>query len=182
MRLWRVYPAGNAAERAEGGPLWFPRQYQGDGRHDNPDLYGALYLTTMALTAVVEVLAPFRGTGPLEPGLLRRMGRSLALAEIELADRVTIIDLDEPSTLVDEGLRPSQVATHRREITQAQAASLFRRHTEAGGLGWWSTQEATWAERTLFDRAALQLEVVSITPLDMDMAAVIEAAAFLGLS
>lgn len=181
MRLWRVYPAGRAAERDEGGPLWFPRQYQGDGRHDNPDLYGAMYLATIQLAAVVEALAPFRGTGRAEPALLRRMGRPLALAEIELADDVAIVDLDDPAVLVAEGLRPSQVATRRRQVTQNQAACLFRLHPDVAGLGWWSTQGASWPERTVFDRAAHQLEVASVVPLDLRMTAVVDALAFLGL-
>lgn len=181
MRLWRVYPGGTGAERDEGGPLWFPRRYQGDGRHDNPDLFGALYLAAVPLAAVVEALAPFRGTGPVDPGILRRSGRPLALAEIDLAERVAIVDLDDPAVLVDEALHPSQVATRHREITQADAARLFRRHPEAGGLGWWSTMEATWAERTLFDRAAPDLEVVASTDLHLGLPVMNEATEFLGL-
>ena len=47
--------------RAEGGALWFPRRYQGDGRHDNPDVYGCLYVATEPVAAIVEQLARFRG-------------------------------------------------------------------------------------------------------------------------
>src|SRR5262249_7911126 len=34
-----------AAPDAADGALWFPRPYQGEGRHDNPAVYGCLYLS-----------------------------------------------------------------------------------------------------------------------------------------
>ena len=52
------------------------------------------------------------------------------------------------------GLRPSQVATNRRAVTQPDAARLFDAHPDAAGLRWWSTLEASWINVTLFDRAA----------------------------
>ena len=42
-------------------PLWFPRVFQGDGRHDNPDVYGCLYLTDRESSGVVEQLGRFQG-------------------------------------------------------------------------------------------------------------------------
>ena len=58
-------------ERARAGqpdsPLWFPRDYQGDGRHDNPDVYGCLYLTDREVSGVVEQLARFRGQRLIAP-------------------------------------------------------------------------------------------------------------------
>ena len=68
------------------GPLWFPRVYQGEGRHDNPDRYGCLYLSTSALSTVVEQLARFRGQRLL-PSMLRRRGLPLAVAGLELDER-----------------------------------------------------------------------------------------------
>jgi hypothetical protein len=36
--LYRCFAWNSGArEREEDGPLWFPRAYQGEGRHDNPD-------------------------------------------------------------------------------------------------------------------------------------------------
>ena len=102
-------------ERRAGGPLHVPRAWQGEGRHDNPELYGSLYVTADETSAVVEQLARFRGR-PLAPHQLRRRGLPLALAEIELGE-ARLRDLDDPAVLVEEKFRPSLVATRRREIT-----------------------------------------------------------------
>lgn len=159
-----------------------PREYQGSGRHDAPDRYGCLYLAEAAVSAVAEMLAPFRGTGDLHPDLLVRSGRHLALAELELADDATLIDLDEPTVLVKESLRPSVVATNQRSVTQAYAVAQFERHSEAAGLRWWSTLEAGWIQITLFDRALGKLHAHIVRTLSVDDAAVIAAATYLGLA
>ena len=166
---------------AEGGPLWFPRPWQGDGRHDNPDLYAVLYATADPVAAIVETLAPFRGTGPLTSALLRRAGRPLVLAAINLDDPSHVVDLDDPATLVAERLRPSAIATRHRQITQAQASSLYRSHPDAAALKWWSTFEASWAQVTVFDRAAAQLDLAAVIALTVELPEVLEAATILGL-
>ena len=194
--MWRVFPftngparpAGGPARltsgpaRRQGGPLWFPRLYQGGGRHDNPGQYGVLYLAEDEVAALVEALAPFRGTGPLTQGLLRRAGRPLAMAEVVFAGLAALIDLDDPAVLVDEGLRPSEVATRQRRVTQSQALALYHRHPEAAGLRWWSTFEATWAQVSVFDRAEGLLRLVGTQLLALDQPAVRQAATFLGLA
>lgn len=182
MKLWRVLPWDPSASAGKpGGALWVPRAFQGTGRHDAPDLYGCLYLAETAVSAVAEMLAPFRGTGDLQPELLVRSGRQLALAELELADPV-LIDLDDPAVLTVETLRPSIVATGRRATTQAYAARQFERHPDAAGLRWWSTLEAGWIHVTLFDRALDAVSVRSVRALGVDDDAVTAAAAHLGLA
>lgn len=169
-----------AAPDAPDGALWFPRPYQGEGRHDNPDLYGCLYLSEQPRSCAAEQLARFRGQR-LTPALLRRRGLPLALAELELPDDVELVDLDEPSVLRRERLRPSRVATRDREITRPQARALHERHSEAAGLRWWSTLESLWTNVTLFDRAAPGLRLGEVLPLSVDSPAVVAAAEFLGL-
>ena len=181
MILHRCFAWDGRARRDEPeGPLWFPRVFQGEGRHDNPDLYGCLYLADRPLSCVVEQLARFR-TQRLAPPLLRRRGLALALAELDLAAAAEIVDLDDPAVLVREHLRPSEVATRRREITQPAARVLYERHAAAAGLSWWSSYEALWRNVTLFDRAAEQLRVQSLRALAVDDPAVVDAAQFLGL-
>lgn len=183
MILWRVLPWDPSAAIGEPGhALWVPRKYQGSGRHDAPDRYGCLYLAELALSAVAEMLAPFRGTGDLHPDLLMRSGRQLALAELELADGVTLIDLDEPAVLIKESLRPSVVATNHRAATQAYAVAQFEHHPKQAGLRWWSTLEASWIQITLFDRAAGELRAHSVHTLSVDDSTVIDAATYLGLA
>lgn len=183
MRLWRVLPRDPSASPAHpGGALWFPRGLQGSGRHDNPDRYACLYLSEGPVSGIAEALSPFRGTGDLEPELLVRAGRPLALAMLELDEGSGLLDLDDPATLAAEALRPSQIATHERNRTQADARALFDAHPAAAGLRWWSTLESSWINVTLFDRAAPALatrDVRELTTADDDVRA---AARVLGLA
>jgi hypothetical protein len=162
------------------GARWIPRAFQGDGRHDNPDVYGCLYLADREVAAVVEQLARFR-TQRLQPALLRRRGLPLALAALELDDPAEIVDLDDPKVLVRERLRPSTVATRRRETTQPQARALYAAHQRAAALAWWSTFESSWVNYTVFDRALRRLRLGEVRELTVEDEAVVSAAEFLGL-
>jgi hypothetical protein len=157
------------------GPLWYPRAFQGEGRHDNPDLYGCLYLADRAVSCVVEQLARFRGQR-LSASLLRRRGLPLALAELELVGGTDLVDLDDPVVLRRERLRPSMVATRERTLTQQQARALHQKHPGAAGLRWWSTYESLWTHVTLFDRASPSVRVRGVRALTIDDPAVAEAA------
>ncbi len=181
MILHRCFAWNPAArERAPDGPLWFPRLFQGEGRHDNPDVFGCLYLADRAVSCVVEQLAPFRGQR-LIASLLRRRGLPLAWAQIELDDGAVLIDLDDPNVLRRERLRPSRVATRDRRVTQPQALALYRAHRDAAGLRWWSSWEALWAHVTVFDRSARSLTLVDVQALTIETPIVLEAAEFFGL-
>jgi hypothetical protein len=181
--VWRVLPVDPAAIRdAAGGPRWLPRELQGAARHDNPETYGCLYAAQDAVSAIAEALAPFRGRGALTSAMLERAGRALSLVTIELHDPDGLLDLDEPATLVAEGLRPSQVPTRERTTTQRDALGLYERHREATGLRWWSTIEASWINVTIFDRARRRLRMRSVEVLDVDHGAVHAAATAIGLA
>jgi hypothetical protein len=169
-----------AAPDGPDGALWFPRLYQGEGRHDNPLVYGCIYLSEQPLSCVVEQLARFRGQR-LTPALLRRRGLPLGLAELELPDGARLVDLDEPSVLRRERLRPSRVATRERAVTQPLALALHEKHGEAAGLRWWSTFESQWLNVTLFDRAASALRLGSVRALHVDDDEIAAAADVLGL-
>jgi hypothetical protein len=173
------------AERARAsqpdGPLWFPRIYQGEGRHDNPEAYGCLYLADREVSCVVEQLARFRGRRLLPASLMRR-GLPLGLAAIELPESAELVDLDEPAVLAAHDLRPSLVATRERGVTQPQALALHEARPAAGGLRWWSVYEALWANVTLFDRAAPLLRLVDLRGLERADPVVVAAADFLGIS
>jgi hypothetical protein len=179
--LYRCF-AWNERARPErpDGPLWFPRPYQRDGRHDNADLYGCLYLSETPLSCIVEQLARFRGQR-LSAALLRRRSLPLALAELELPDDTELVDLDDPAVLRRERLRPSNVATRVRDVTQPQARALHERHPGAAGLRWWSTFESLWMNVTLFDRAAGLLRLGSTRTLGIGDEEIVAAADVLGL-
>lgn len=181
MILYRCFAWNRRARAGElDAPLSFPRTFQGEGRHDNPDVYGCLYLADSAVSGVVEQLARWRGQRLL-PAMLLRRGLPLAIARIDLDDAAAVVDLDEPRTLVRERLRPSEVATRHREVTQPQALRLHERHEQVAALRWWSTYEAQWANFTVFDRAAPSLHLKEVRALDLDDAAIAEGADLLGL-
>jgi len=170
-----------AAAEAPGGPLFFPRARQGDGRHDNPFAYGVLYVSEHEQGAVVEQLAVFRGRARLEPWMLVRRSLPLALAAIEFDVAAEVIDLDDPAVLAHERLRPSRVATRERAITQPQALDLFLGHERAAAIRWWSSYESLWANLTVFDRAGPLLRLADVRVLGLDDPAVVEAAELLDL-
>ena len=181
MILYRCFAWNDRARPAEpDGALWYPRVFQGEGRHDNPDVYGCLYVADRALSCVVEQLARFRSQR-LTGALLRRRGLPLALAELELAERAEVVDLDDPVVLRRERLRPSLVATRDRGTTQSQARALYEIHRKAAGLRWWSIHESQWANLTVFDRAARMLRVESVRALATDDPEVVAAAEFFGM-
>jgi hypothetical protein len=179
--LYRCFAWSERAKVTEqDGPLWFPRPFQGEGRHDNPDLYGCLYVADRAPSCIVEQLARFRSQR-LTPALLRRRGLPLALAELELDATAKLIDLDDPVVLRRQRLRPSRVATRQRAVTQPQARQLHERGDDIAGLRWWSTYEALWTNVTLFERAAPRLRVSSVVALTLEHPAVVDAAEFFSM-
>jgi hypothetical protein len=181
VTLYRCFAWNAQAEPGEpDGALWFPRPFQGEGRHDNPDLYGCLYLADRAVSAVVEQLARFR-TQRVTSSLLHRRGLPLALATLSLDARAETIDLDDPAVLGREGLRPSLVATRDRTTTQPQARALYERYPRLAALRWWSIYESQWMHVTCFDRAARRLHLESVEPLSVDAVAVREAADFFAM-
>jgi hypothetical protein len=183
MILWRLLPlAHDAAPTGPGGALWFPRELQGAGRHDNPDRYGCLYVSESPVSAVAEALAPFRGTGTLSSGMLLRAGTALMLAQLQIEDESHLIDLDEPRVLTRTRLRPSKVATNVRAITQAYATRIYDEHPTAVGLRWWSTIEASLVNLTLYDRSADVLRLIDIQQLTFEHPATHAAADLLGLA
>lgn len=181
MTLYRCFAWNQAAGDGEpDSPRWVPRPFQGDGRHDNPDVYGCLYLSDRALSCVAEQFAAFRGQR-LIPSMLVRRGLPLALARFELPEQTRLLDLDDPSVLTGLDLRPSRVATRDRAVTQPQALAAYRRRPTVSGIAWWSTWEAQWRNVTLFDRAVRHLRVGQVEVLTPTHPAVQDAADWFGL-
>ena len=151
--LYRVFPATPGARpRSPGGPLYAAREAQGSGRHDNPDSYGALYLSASPVGAIAERLQAFRNQRLEEADLVLSQGRRLLLVTLDDARVDGVLDLDEPRVLLERSLRPSRVATHERRTTQRIARHAFE--DGATGVAWWSTLEASWINVTLFAERA----------------------------
>lgn len=180
--LYRVFPLlGSPAATEEGGPLHVPRYRQGEGRHDNPDRYGALYASRTPESAVAERIQAFRGRVLAHRHFQRENGSRLALVALDDTEVGPVTDLDDPAQLVRRDLRPSTVATHHRDVTRPMALGMFEEG--AAGFGWWSTLDSSWANVTLFaERATPRLRVESAPePLSVEHPTVWMAAEALGI-
>lgn len=179
--LWRVFPFHLEDPAARPQPLAVDRERQGAGRHDNPDVYAALYLSREPVSAVAEFLQAFRGRTIGDRVFARPDGRHITLASLDEGGLPRLVDLDDPSVLVRIGWRPSEVATAVRQTMQRLALELFR--AEAAGLSWWSTLEAAWTNVTLFDVRIPRLpDVVGVERLGVEHEVVNAAADRLGVT
>ena len=150
MILHRCFTWNERARPTEpDGALWFPRIYQGDGRHDNPDRYGCLYLADREVSAVVEQLSRFRGQRLIDEMLVRR-GLRLGLASIELPDRAQVIDLDGTQrefTVPELLVLKNEVIPRLEEIARATPTSAVGVNIFDRGQGFIRHREIARVER-----------------------------------
>ena len=159
--LYRVFRAlEGAASTARGGALFVPRERQGAGRHDSPGRYGAFYAARSAEAAVAETIQAFRGRDLAPDDLELADGSRLTLAKYDDSAVASLTDLDEPAVLLEEGWRPSAVASRDRTTTQAMAVRAFE--SGALGLSWWSTLDAAWTNVTLFAERTIGVGAVVV--------------------
>lgn len=140
-----------------------PREHQGAGRIDNPDLYAAVYLSDSPGGAIAETFGSVRAWSAdmfLSGGASRAV---YALATYRLTDD-RVLDLDDPAALPERSLRPSRIVSRDREITQAWARAIFQEEHWVG-VSWWSYYDPRWASVGLWDRRSLR---VSGRPLALD--------------
>jgi hypothetical protein len=173
---------GSAMGAARGGPLFVPREQQGAGRHDAPEKYGAWYCSRDAVSAVAESMAFARGRSLHDGDFVTARGTVRAVVGLQIEDGISVLDLDDPQILVERRLRPSQVATRQRPITQRIATALF--DEGATGFLWWSTLDAAWVNATLFHERALPYVSIATRPrrLSTRLPEVQEAAERIGIS
>lgn len=177
-RLYRVivWAAGSRTGRP-GHPMYLPRELQGAGRVDNPELYTTLYVSTAPAGAIAEAfgrLPVWRPSMFGVPGLMP--GAVRALATYRLGDD-RVLDLDDPQPLLHRALRPSRVVTRDRAVTQRWARAIFGEGRWAG-VAWWSYYDPVWTSVALWSHRALTPER-RVMPLSPDHEAVTEAATIL---
>ncbi|MDQ1689167.1 MAG: hypothetical protein QOK42_2142 [Frankiaceae bacterium] len=172
--MWR---RGETDPQRNGHPLYvFPRQ--GAGRVDDPEReYAVLYACDSAAGAVAEALGDYARWTPAVLAPPPAAPRGSALALVQISGEPEILDLDDPSVLVKEALRPSGVVSRDRTATQAWARRIHDRGRHAG-VSWWSYRDPRWAAYGIWDRAALSVARTP-EPLTMDHPAVLEAASVL---
>ncbi len=177
MLLHRVFPHLPAAAAGEPGHPLYVHPDQGTGRWDNRGLYLALYAASEATGAVGETFAhrsrwnegmlPF----PQLPGAVR----TLVTYELD-QDRHPLLDLDHTQTLVDYGLRPTDVVIRNRPRTQDTARRIYDTGRYAG-LSWWSMHRPEWRLHVLWMLDGLIVRRIEPLP---GHPALIDAAARLG--
>lgn len=169
--LYRVLAYDPSAPRgAAGHPLFVPTTPVAAGRVDNPDLYRALYLSDTPEGAISEALAGF----PVwdTSVLIGRGGHARALARVRLR-KAAIRDLDDGAALTNLSMKPSDVATPDREVTQQWARRIFEERRWSG-VSWWSVRDARWASIALWSIATR--EPPHVEPLTLGHPALIRAA------
>jgi hypothetical protein len=176
--LYRVLPYLDTAKAGEPGhPLYLPPA-RGNNRVDNPGHYQVLYLGDAPAGAIAEAFGSFsrwnRGLFRGTPSLSRSVR---ALVSYELENGAAICDLDDAYALVELGLRPSEVVTRNRIVTQAWALKLYETGSYVG-VRWWSYYDPRWGSVGLWD--SRRLTVADLVVLD-DLAhpALVEAATVL---
>lgn len=178
-RFYRVFPwLPEAPTRATGHPLGVP-QVQGAGRVDNPDHYRILYVSDAPAGAVAEA---FGNHIIWSDGLLRGRpglpGSTTALA-VYSAPGLGVVDLDDPRALLRRRLKPSEVVTRDRAVSQAWALRIFH-EGRASGVRWWSRYDSAWGSYGLWDTK--RITVREVGALTRDHPAVVEARRILGRS
>lgn len=174
MLLYRVFPwLPSAAEGEPGHALYVPEP-RGAGRADNVDRYRALYLSSAPAGAVAEAFGNLKIW-------TRRMfprpdlpGSARSLATYSIADASAIFDLDDADALSSLGLRPSQVVTRDRQVTQPWARAIYQQGRWSG-VRWWSYYDPRWYSYAIWDLPALMAEPQTIRALTIEDPAVTEA-------
>jgi hypothetical protein len=110
-------------------------------------------------------------------------GRPRCLITVDIEDGTKLLDLDDPQTLVDLGLRPSDVRRRNRDHTQEVALSLWldMAATNTRGLRWRSYWRPEWEVLVLWSDSLdppwfTFVTVVDVDELRMDHPAVVLAA------
>lgn len=164
-----------ARRGAAGHPLYLPTP-QGAGRLDNPEHYRVLYASDHPAGAVAEAFgnhavwtAALLAGPPALPGSIRAL-----VSYATSSSRV--LDLDDARALLARRLRPSEVVTRDRAVTQPWALAAYREKRWAG-IRCWSYYDPRWGSIGLWDTSGLR--VASVEPLSFQHPAVTEASGVL---
>jgi hypothetical protein len=186
MLLYRVFPQSPGVPQDAPGSANHLHRPQGGGRWDNPALYDTWYLSTSAEGAIAETFGnlPQWGTGMFETPFLP--GGRRALATFSIPDDLSIVNLDDAQTLLDRGMRPTQVVIRNSRYTQRQAARAFGEQDSSGtrrwaGISWWSFHRPIFTNLALWSTPAIPapITLVEETTLSLTSPSVIECARIL---
>lgn len=173
MLLYRVFPWLAGAAKGEPGHALYVPEPTGAGRADNADRYRAIYLSSAPPGAVAEALGNLRLWTPrmfVRPDL---PGSVRAIAAYELHDSRSVFDLDDTDALKALGLRPSQVVTRERRVTQRWALAIYEQR-KWSGVRWWSYYDPRWYSYAIWELAKLAVKRDTIRALTIDDPVVLE--------
>ena len=89
-------------------------------------------------------------------------GSRRALATYEIPTEIPILDLNDAKALVEWSLRPSEVVSRDRGLTQGWARRIFGSGHFAG-VRWWSFYNPDWISLGLWDYTLIK--VTAVDPL-----------------
>lgn len=149
----------SAAEGEPGGVLFRP--VGGKNRADALDgSYRCLYASSAPDGAIAEAFGRFdfwdKALFAADPASPMLPGSRFALVTYEMANADKIRDLDDANVLLEEDLRPSQVVTRNRQVTQGWATRIHSKNRYAG-VRWWSYYDSGWYSIALWDLTGLNL-------------------------
>lgn len=181
MLVYRVFPYLPSAADGEPGHPGYLNPGQGTGRLDNAQDYLCWYFAAEPSGAVGELfgdLGRWSEAMLLFPAL---PGSRRALGVYELADDTPLLNLDDARSLLDRGLRPTQVIARNRPVTQAWALRVFQEqrdgHRTWAGVRWWSFQRPQWTIVGIWQQAGMSAPTcVRVESLDLSHVVVVDAA------
>jgi hypothetical protein len=183
MLLYRVFPHLSGAAAGSPGHPEYLHPSQGAGRLDNPAHYLTWYLALEQSAAVGEAfgnLTVWREEMFPFPGI---PGARRALGAFSVPDEIPLLDLDDANGLLKRGLRPTQVVSRTRPVTQDWALGVFHETNGDGsrkwhGVRWWSYQRPEWHVVGCWS-TDVSPRCVEVEELRIDHPAVVDAAAAL---
>lgn len=191
--FWRVFPWDpHAPDGAPFSARYVPPASSQTGGRFNFEGTAILYLAQSPAHAVAEVLQGFRGKtlksehlvhgNPEQPRTYHPLSVVKATLPHEIVTRLP--DFTEPMALLQFGLRPDQLASHERFVTQAIAREVHADPASYAGFRWWSALTGEWHVTVLFlDRVDVaSIDYATPEPLHIADPAVREAARFLDIS
>lgn len=183
MIVYRVFAYDPAAPPGQPGHPGYLHKPQGRGRLDNPDRYDIWYFAALPEAAVGEVFGDLSvWTAEMFDVPYLPDGRR-ALGHFQLADSLDMLDLNDPKTLLDRNLRPTDIVARNRSATQQWALRIFSETRHDGsrrwaGVRWWSFHRPQWPVMALWvlPGGADPAEAVRVENLDLGHPAVLDAA------
>lgn len=183
LRLFRCYPRVTGARTGKPGHWSYLPRPQFHGRWDNADLYDSWYFSRTAVGAIAESFYNKRQWIP--EVFLTPREEPRAIAEFRYSGP-PLIDLDDAATLVELGVKPSEIVVQDIGTTQLIARRIFENEASrpdglrTGGLSWWSSQMPSETSTLLWGADGVPpegLTLVGIQALSVSHPAVVEAAA-----